>query len=66
MDLRTAYQHCHELQYNQFGSVQGLMSTMSSKHTDKNHWSKKEVLRFILDFSKPLWKGELADLVPTV
>ena len=28
MDPRTAYQHYHELQYNQFGSVQGLMSAM--------------------------------------
>ena len=28
MDPRTAYQCCHELQYNQFGSVQGLMSAM--------------------------------------
>ena len=30
MDPRPAYQHCHELQYNQFGSVQGLMSAMSN------------------------------------
>ena len=28
MDPRTAYQRCHELQQNQFGSVQGLMSAM--------------------------------------
>ena len=28
MDPRTAYQRCHELQYNQFGSVQVLMSAM--------------------------------------
>ena len=28
MDSRTAYQHCHELQDNQFGSVQGSMSAM--------------------------------------
>ena len=28
MDPRTAYQRCHELPYNQFGSVQGLMSAM--------------------------------------
>ena len=28
MDPRTAYLHYYELQYNQFGSVQGLMSAM--------------------------------------
>ena len=29
MDPRTAYQHCHELQYSQFMSVQGLLNAMS-------------------------------------
>ena len=28
MDPRTAYQHCHELQYDSFGSVQGLLESM--------------------------------------
>ena len=26
LDPRTAYQHCHELQYDQFGSAQGLLA----------------------------------------
>ena len=28
MDPRTAYQHCHDLQYDSFGSVQGLLESM--------------------------------------
>jgi len=28
LDPRTAYQRCHELQYEQFGSVQGLLNSM--------------------------------------
>ena len=28
MDPRTAYQHCHDLQYDSFGSVQGLLEAM--------------------------------------
>ena len=28
MDPRTAYQRCHDLQYNSFGSVQGLLEAM--------------------------------------
>ena len=28
LDPRTAYQHCHELQYEQFGSAQGLVAAM--------------------------------------
>jgi len=28
MDPRTTYQHCHELQYDKFGSVQGLLESM--------------------------------------
>ena len=28
MDPRTAYQRCHDLQYNRFGSVQGLLEAM--------------------------------------
>ena len=28
MDPRTVYQHCHELQYDSFGSVQGLLESM--------------------------------------
>ena len=28
MDPRTAYQHCHYLQYNSFCSVQGLLESM--------------------------------------
>ena len=27
MDPRTAYQRCHELQYDKFGSVQGLLES---------------------------------------
>ena len=29
MDLRTAYLHCHELQYNEFTSLQGLLEAMN-------------------------------------
>jgi len=28
MDLRTAYQRCHELQYEQFKSVEGLVDAL--------------------------------------
>ena len=28
MDPRTVYQHCHDLQYDNFGSVQGLLESM--------------------------------------
>ena len=28
MDPRTAYQRCHDLQYDSFGSVQGLLEAM--------------------------------------
>ena len=28
MDPRTAYQHCHDLQYDSFGSVQGLLESI--------------------------------------
>ena len=28
LDPRTAYQHCHELRYDQFGSSQGLLAAM--------------------------------------
>ena len=28
LDLRTAYQRCQELRYEQFGSVQGLLDAM--------------------------------------
>lgn len=28
LDRRTAYQRCHELTYDQFGSAQGLLNTM--------------------------------------
>ena len=28
MDPRTAYQHCHDLQYDCFGSVQGPLESM--------------------------------------
>ena len=28
LDSRTAYQRCHELQYEQFGAAQGLVAAM--------------------------------------
>ena len=30
MDPRTAYQRCHDLQYDSFGSVQGLLESMTN------------------------------------
>ena len=40
MDPRTAYQHCHDLQYDSFGSVQGLLESMRDyqRMAPQNSW----------------------------
>ena len=48
MNPRTAYQRCHELQYEQFGSVQGLVDAMREYQRMAPQKLKDETLESIL------------------
>jgi len=65
LDPRTAYQRCQELQYSQFGSVQGLMDAMHDYQHMAPRRLNDETLESIwwnkvpLEFQKEL--GEIPD-----
>ena len=48
MNPRTAYQRCHELQYEHFGSVQGLVDAMREYQRMAPQKLKDETLESIL------------------
>jgi len=55
-DPRTAYQRCHELQYDQFSSVQGLLDAMRDYQKMAPHKLRDETLESIL------WNKVLVEL----
>ena len=54
LDPRTAYQRCHELQYSQFGSAQGLLDAMRDYQRMAPTKLTDEVLESILWNKAPL------------
>ena len=48
LDPRTAYQRCHELRYDQFSSVQGLLDAMRDYQRMAPHKLRDETLESIL------------------
>ena len=48
LDPRAAYQHCHELRYEQFNSVQGLLDAMGDYQRMAPHKLRDETLESIL------------------
>ena len=58
MDPRTAYQHCHDLQYDNFGSVQGLLESMrdyqcmAPQNSQMLNWNLYSGIRFLSSFKR--------------
>ena len=62
MDPRTAYQRCHDLQYDSFGSVQGLLESMrdyqciAPQNSQMLIWNLYSEIRFLSRCKRKLAK----------